>query len=262
MTDYKVQPHDGRGETIAIPDHTEVAAVAALHVRLAESAELTSKANKRAEQAHKARRRFDDDSKAEVRRAALDGKSSPSKSLVKRLRALDEEVVEANLEREGAQAVAAAVKRDAIATLVKHAPALRAEAVAHLDADTLRLATVHAKLREVVAGYIEHGGSLVLLERLRVGKTPAMGPLQGAGAQASIALTTALDALAVAVAEVTRFMEQAKVAPMPTLDETDDADAEADSDDDKRDEPGDRMVLDVDDDDDDNDEDDNDEDDD
>jgi hypothetical protein len=254
VTDYKIRTRTGR-ETFPVPEHTEVAAVAALGPRFAECASLGEKAEKRAAHAHKERQRFDDETKREIRRAARAGEPSPAKKLVKRLRALDDAVAEADYERDGAMEAAAALKNEALATLVKHAPALRAEAVAHLDADALRLATVHAKLREVAAGYTEHGGSLVLIERLRVGKSPAMSPLQGAGAQAQIALTAALDALTVAVAEVTRFMEQAKVAPMPTLDEIEEADGvEREPADD--DEPtGDAMVIDTDDDDDEDDDD-------
>lgn len=252
MTEYKIRTRTGR-ETFAVPEHTEVAAVAALAPRFAETTARGESADARARRAHQERQRFDGDSKREIRRAARAGDPSPAKKLVKRLRALDEEVAEADFERDGAIEGAAVLKAEALVTVVKHAPALRAEAVGDLDADILRIATVHGKLREVAAGFLEHGGTLVLLERLRVGKSAAMNPMQGAGAQASIALSGAINALADAVRHATEFMEQAKVAPMPTIQEVDDDEADEHADDDEP--AGDAMVIDTETDDEDDDDD-------
>lgn len=247
MTEYQIRTdRHGRSERIAIPDGTEVAAVAALGARLAEGAATLKKAEARARRAHEDRRRFDDESKREVHTAALAGAASPSKKLVKKLRAVEDEVVEADLEHEGAIGVAAALKREVLAALVHNAPALRAEAVAHLDADVRQLATAHASLLKVAALYAEHAGVLALLERLRVGKAPVMGLLPGDGAQANFAISTALAQLKAAVYHATMFMEQRKVAPLPQAAEVADDESQAVEADDEgeSDDLGDSMTID------------------
>lgn len=219
MSRHAIPLGNGRSEKFEIPNDTEVKAVANLRPQLERGEAAAKAAERRLGNARAARLAFDADAKSEVRAAARAGESSPSKKLVKRLRAIEEEVVEAELEYEGAIAVMTDLRTQTLATLVKHAPALRAEAVADVDADMLKLATLHGKLREIQAGYDEHSGTLGLLERLRTGKSPIMTHSQGAATKANNALVVAADALAEAVRHVTALRDQSKAAPLPVADE-------------------------------------------
>ncbi|MGB4777480.1 hypothetical protein [Microbacterium sp.] len=149
---------------------------------------------------------------AEAAASAEDGGAVPAKKLVKKLRAAQDERDEARIVLDGRDAAlrkAHAKLRDVIR---HHTPALRAAAIDDLDADILKLATAHARLRELATLVEEHLGTLGMVERLPKDGHPVMMVEAGAPNLAVAYVGEALDRLTMAIGNATDALDAARGA--------------------------------------------------
>lgn len=210
-----------RPSNVDIPD-TEIKAITTEAARFTETIARHNEQSAQLAATRAALREATAKNKEAVRIAARGGKPIESKKLVKRARDLEDTAAELELELEAADAIANSQHAALVGVLLHNAPALKAEALAGLDADMLRLATEHAKVRQLRTGVAERLGVLGLLERLQRGDSPVMNTPR-AHAGTIIALDTAINELAAAVTGVSLAIEAGK-RPAEAPDDTPDDD--------------------------------------
>ncbi|WP_404435235.1 hypothetical protein LG322_08725 [Microbacterium aerolatum] len=163
---------------------------------------------------------------AEAADAAEDGGAVPAKKLVKKLRAAQDALDEARIEFDARDTALRKAHGRVIETIQHHAPAWRAEALAHADAEILRVTTAREMLRKAGGDLDESLSTLGLLDRLtdglkvrgllepRIDRVPALVAVDSSGMHVSVAL----DAIGSAIGEALETLDVQRGAERSTPD--------------------------------------------
>lgn len=163
--------------------------------------------------------------------AAKGDRPVEAKKLVKRQRAAEDAVEEARIDQTAAATAMRSAYSEVIEAVGHHRPALRAEAIANLDADMLALATVLSRLREIFENVDEHVGVLGMVDTFDTDTRPILRPTF-AGGKVPFHVSVAIQELVGSIGAVSEVLDNARstataepdvVVPMPeeeTVDET------------------------------------------
>lgn len=217
--------------TLPAPHRTDVKALAEPVEKFAARAAQHAAAGARLRAASGAVERVKAAIDAEAAEAAEDGGEVDTRKLVKRLRAAEDELDAARIEMNGRDAALRKAHAKIVDAVRHNAPALRAEAVANLDSDMLKIATAHARLQELLVDVQEHAGMLGLVDSIFGDALPVLRP-SVAGARAAAYVAEAVDRQTLAIGEISAVLDTARdaaaskpdvVVPVPgedTVDET------------------------------------------
>lgn len=167
--------------------------------------------------------------KAEAEAAAEADRPVEAKKLIKRQRAAEDAAAEIRVEHDAIEHALRQSYARVVEAVQHNAPALRAEAITNVDSDMLSLATILARLRDVLADLEEHAGVLGMVDTLDQSTTPTLRK-SPAGGRATAHVSAAIGSLVLSIGEVSDTLDIARgaikaepdvVVPMPDEDTAD-----------------------------------------
>lgn len=225
---YNLHSREGGSLMLALPDAPRIPipavreAVEKFAKRAAQHREARAALNAADDVVARARGEID----AEAADAAEDGGAVPAKKLVKKLRAAQDALDEAQIEFDARDTALRKAHTRVVETIRHHAPAWRAASASALDASILRLTTAAAATRKADTELQEALGVLGLLDRLTTGLVmPGIGARQADNVPAMVATdksgmhtSIALDAIGAAISEAMDVLDREKGATNSTPD--------------------------------------------